>query len=462
MGSTPPPADDGNVSDKIATSPGWLPTLLAPTSGGAIVAYLLILFGVLFLIGTFIPLGAGVFVLGVGLAFGVARLVTGRYGFAVPAGLLVGLGLYLSLRDSGVVLTYEAGSALIFAGLGFLAIYPIGGSRQHYWPLIPGAILVVLGLVQIEAAALAPLAVYSWATYFWPVALILLGLSILARDALRPVIWLAVGAVLLVAVVVSAGLAAGQPTALTAQISAGQTLQIANLTGGSVLVIPGNSGQVHATATRQLGLGPPGPVNLGPSGNSVTLEARSSGAWPNESPQMSLVVAAPPNVPLVVEGSSGDVTIADRTAPVQVRVSSGNVMVSRVAGPADLTTSSGAIRAADVTGALIARASSGAIDGTGLRHPMSVETSSGNIRLSGTFSDSVSVRATSGNVTLGLAPDSSTRISITNTSGGIWTGSLPLANISQSPHQLAGTLGSGDGTLTIQTTSGDVRLDSQR
>jgi hypothetical protein len=351
---------------------------------------------------------------------------------------------------------------VIFVGLGLLAIYPLGGSRRRYWPLIPGAILVIIGLVQVEAAVLAPLAASPAVTDAWPLALILLGVLVLAREALSRAALAAFGAVLLAALLLSATLDLGQPTTLTAPIAAGQTLRVANLTGGSVLVVPGDAGRVRATVTKQLGTGPIGPVDLGPSAGGVVLEARSAGSWPYESPQVSLVVEAPRDAPLVVGGSSGDVTIADRAAPVQVQISSGNVLVSRVDGPADLTTSSGNIRAADVTGTFTARASSGAIDGTGLRHPVSAQTSSGTIRLSGTFADNVSVRATSGSVTLGLAPDSSTRITISNTSGGIWTGALPLANVSQSPHQLAGTLGSGAGTLTIQATSGDVRLDALR
>jgi hypothetical protein len=426
------------------------------------VAYLLILFGVLFLIATFAPLGGGVFLLGIGLAFGVARFATNRYAFAVPAGLLLGLGCYVSLRDAGNVLTYEPSAILIFLGIGFLAIYPMGWSPRQYWPLIPGALLATLGLVQVDAAQLAPLAVYSGATYVWPMALILLGVLVLARKVLSRAALLATGTVLVAALLLSAGLALGQPTTLTTPIAAGQTLHVANLTGGPVLVIPGDAGRVRATVTKQFGTRPLGPVDLGPSAGGVVLEARSAGSWPNESPQVSLVVEAPPDVALVVGGSSGDVTLADRTAPVQVQISSGNVMVSRVDGSADLTTSSGNIRATDVTGRFTARASSGAIDGSGLRQPISAQTSSGNIHLSGSFSANTNIRATSGSVTLGLAPDSSTRINVSNTSGGISTGALPLANVSQSPHQLDGTLGSGAGTLTIQTTSGDVRLDALR
>jgi hypothetical protein len=450
------------IPDNVVVSPRWLPTSLAPTSSGAIVAYLLILFGVLFLIAQLVTLGYGVFLLGIGLAFAVARLATRRYGFAVPAGLLLGLGLYVALRDAGVVLTYEAGSSLVCVGLGFLAIYLLGASPRRYWPLIPGAILIVLGFVQIESTALASLAVSPAVTNAWPITLILFGVLVLAREALSHAVLVAIGAVLLTVLLLSAALALGQPTTLSAPIAAGQTLRVANLTGGSVLVIPGDSGQVRATVTKQLGTGPVGPVEFGPSNGAVTLEARSAGSWPNESPQVSLVVVAPRDAPLVVGGSSGDVTIADRAAPVQVQISSGNVLVSRVDGSADLTTSSGSIHAADVTGPFTASASSGAIVGTGLRHPISAQTSSGNISLSGTFADNVSVRASSGSVTLGLAPDSSTRIAVTNTSGGIWTGALPLANVSQSSHQLAGTIGSGAGTLTVQTTSGDVRLDAAR
>jgi hypothetical protein len=438
---------------------------------------------VVFLVATLVPLGGGVVLLGIGVAFLVARLSTGRYGYAVPAGLLLGLGAFVSLSDGGV-LPSDGGWPVAFLGLGFLAIYPMGGRLGSYWPVIPGAILTALGLVQVEAGALAPLVAYAGLARYWPIGLILLGLWVLAGDVVPPMPRQIIGVVLAAALVLSVVLAlaasmaaseealpgtlggplatVGQTTTLTAPIAAGQPLRIANTTGGSTRVIAGDGGQVRVQVTQQVGWGPPAAVDLVPANGGVTLEARGVGSWPTGSRAASLVVEAPRDVPIAAQSSSGDVVVDDRAARVQVESSSGNVAVSRVNGPADLRASSGSLRVADVTGDVNLLTSSGSIDGTGLRHVRAVQTSSGSIRLSGTFGDNAQIRSSSGGVTVRFAADRSTRVSVTTSSGGISTATLALVSVEQSPHRLVGTLGAGAGTLTITTSSGEIRLDALR
>src|SRR4029077_18594081 len=62
----------------------------------------LITLGVVFLLGNLIPdrARAGVVVLGLGAPFRLGRVTTGRYGYAVPAGILIGLGAHLSLQEA--------------------------------------------------------------------------------------------------------------------------------------------------------------------------------------------------------------------------------------------------------------------------------------------------------------------------------------------------------------------------
>src|SRR5882762_10836141 len=61
----------------------------------------LITLGVVFLLGNLVPERGrgGLVVLGLGLAFLIGRITTGRYGYAVPAGLLLGIGSFISLQD---------------------------------------------------------------------------------------------------------------------------------------------------------------------------------------------------------------------------------------------------------------------------------------------------------------------------------------------------------------------------
>ena len=482
--------DAERVPSELLESARRGPLLTGRVTGQNAAAYILILLGLLFLVATFVPLGGGVFLLGLGLAFFVARLTSGHYGYAVPAGILVGLGAFVAFQQSGVLPDEDGGWALIFLGLGFFAVYPLGGRLGAYWPLIPGAILLALGLIQIGMVAMEPLASYAWIGRYWPVVLVLLGLWILARDSMSRPVRLAVGVVLVTTLILggvlalaatmaasvgpgtaSIGLpgsigdqlsALGPTTTLSEPIGDGQALRITNQTGGTTQVVAGDAGIVRARVIRQVGLGPPAIVELSPMNGGVVLEARSAGSWPNQSPSVSLIVEAPRNVTISIQTSSGDVVVVDRAAAVQIDGSSSNLTVTRVDGPARLQTSSGSIRVADVTGDLNVRSSSGSIDARGLLHPRNAQTSSGSITLSGTFGDVARVQSSSGDVTLWLSPDSSTRITATTSSGTVSTGALALTGINQAQHNFAGTLGAGVGTLTITTSSGNIRLDAAR
>src|SRR5438105_13556080 len=61
----------------------------------------LITMGVVFLLGNLIPERGrgGLVILGLGVAFLIGRATTGRYGYAVPAGILLAIGSYTALQD---------------------------------------------------------------------------------------------------------------------------------------------------------------------------------------------------------------------------------------------------------------------------------------------------------------------------------------------------------------------------
>src|SRR5260370_41109702 len=68
----------------------------------------LITLGVVFLLSNLVPERGrgGLVVLGLGAAFLIGRVTTGRYGYAVPAGILLAIGTYISLQDPQ---TFQAG-----------------------------------------------------------------------------------------------------------------------------------------------------------------------------------------------------------------------------------------------------------------------------------------------------------------------------------------------------------------
>src|SRR5690349_6667629 len=105
----------------------------------------LITLGVVFLLSNLLPERGrgGVIVLGLGAAFLVGRLTTGRYGYAVPAGVLIAIGAFISIQDlQGLRGVSSAGLFFVLLGSGFAAIYFAGLRPAAIWPLFPGAVLI--------------------------------------------------------------------------------------------------------------------------------------------------------------------------------------------------------------------------------------------------------------------------------------------------------------------------------
>jgi hypothetical protein len=145
----------------------------------------LITLGVVFLMGNLLPNAShgGLVVLGIGAVFLVGRLTTGRYGYAVPAGVLLGIGSYISLQDllgPGPDVGNGGGWFLILLGLGFGLVYLIGMRPAAVWPLFPGAVLVALGVLQLAGSAVRTLAPFSWLAY-WPALLVIAGAWLLLQ-----------------------------------------------------------------------------------------------------------------------------------------------------------------------------------------------------------------------------------------------------------------------------------------
>jgi len=146
--------------------------------GQVIGGVVLITIGVLLLlargvedVGRFIPLGIAAVLL-------AAFVVTRQYGFLVPAGVLAGVG-------SGIVLVSEDPTGtrgplfLVALGLGFVSIWVLGSlfrlPENHWWPLIPGGILLAVGALTFAGPEPQRLLDY------WPLLLVGAGVLVLAQ-----------------------------------------------------------------------------------------------------------------------------------------------------------------------------------------------------------------------------------------------------------------------------------------
>jgi hypothetical protein len=416
----------------------------------------LITLGVVFLLSNFVPERGrgGLIVLGLGAAFMIGRLTTGRYGYAVPAGILLAVGAYISVQDmQGLRGIGSGGAFFVLLGLGFAVVYAIGMRPNAVWPLFPGAILICLGLVLLGVASLGPLAGLSWIAGYWPVALVLLGLWFLVRESLptpvrRPIA--TIGGLALLGYGIVAGLSsvvAGSDMAraaatsdfgsspfsntveLNQPISAGQTFTVNNPSGHTT--IRGGSGSdVHVVATRHFPFDRRNAdIQLTPSADGLGLDAGTGrGGFPfGPQDRIDYVIDVPAAVEVRASAASGSLEINDVSGPVHAQATSGSVTLNGDSGPLD------------------------------------VSTTSGSASYEGVVSRAGQIRATSGSVHLRLLAGTAIQLDVHTTSGRVEPqGDLHLIgpNATTKRDALMGTIGApGEGaTLTVQTTSGSVTV----
>ena len=123
--------------------------------------------------GGWITLLIGVFCL---MAFAFRR----QYVYLVPGGIMTGLGAGIVIAQSLAVADEQTGGVIVLGlGLGFLSIWVIGSithvERHHWWPIIPGGILAVIGSALLIGGQAVSLLDY------WGLAIVGIGLIVLWR-----------------------------------------------------------------------------------------------------------------------------------------------------------------------------------------------------------------------------------------------------------------------------------------
>jgi hypothetical protein len=451
----------------------------------------LIALGVVFLIGS-LGLGqitGGLLFLGLSAAFLAARVLTGIYGFAVPAGILAGFGGYVALEEAGALPSHGGGWFFILLGLGFLAVYVIGFRPAAIWPFFPAAALIGFGALIEGLVSAWPLASLAWVASYWPVVLIVVGLWLLVRDRLpesvrRPLGVIGGAALIVYGIVAVGGVVAaavgpfdgvvaptgislpaiGGPTTtqtvtLTAPIAAGETLRVNN-PNGDTLIRPGGGAEARVVATKRFSPGREPDARLTPGDGGPTLTTIVPSGFIVGRSSIDYVVELPAGAGASVESASGDITISGLTGAVQVSSASGDVSLADLSGAVTTSTISGDQRLVNVIGETRISSTSGDVQATGLVHLRGASTVSGDLRLGGVFADDATISTTSGDVTVQLQPGSAIRVEAGTTSGDVRVRGLTLTDLRQTTRSLSGTLNAGAAVLRVTTVSGDVTLTS--
>jgi len=160
------------------------------TRGAIVGGAVLIIVGILTFVGQLIPDAMGelfgtFLLLGLGIIFLIAGIITRESGWFIPGGILTGLGAGVGFITSSFAerFTVDEGGLflMIFAAGWFLIpiMSIIFSDERHLWALIPGVIIGLVGFAVIYGGVFMD--VLEWIGYLWPLALIAAGVYILWR-----------------------------------------------------------------------------------------------------------------------------------------------------------------------------------------------------------------------------------------------------------------------------------------
>ena len=211
---------------------------------------------------------------------------------------------------------------------------------------------------------------------------------------------------------------------------------------------------------------------------------------------ISYEITVPAETKTRTQTGSGDQTIQDINGPLRAQTGSGNVHVSKIGSETRVSTGSGDVRIDDIKGRVYANTGSGSVEARGVSGGFSAETGSGDVTLEQASPGDVVAKTGSGSVKLKNvrgaveARTGSGEVEVNGDPTGEWeihtgSGSITLQVPSQigfdldarsssgsvtvnrpvtvqgtmRRNRIQGKIGSGGVLLSLETGSGDIRLE---
>lgn len=185
-------------------------------------------------------------------------------------------------------------------------------------------------------------------------------------------------------------------------------------------------------------------VSLEPSGDTLTAKIKKPIRLVNKSVSVSLDITVPGRTNLELETHNGAVVIADITGDVRATTHNGKVTTERVIGSTVLETHNGSISCRQTSGDAKLKTHNGSVKAFYAESAPPVS--------------DISIVTSNGSIELQAPPDLSAQIEASTHNGSINT-DLPITLIGKvSKSRLAGTIGSGEGRLHLETHNGSIRI----
>lgn len=176
-------------------------------------------------------------------------------------------------------------------------------------------------------------------------------------------------------------------------------------------------------------------------GETVRISGRALRTRTNPSPGVSLTITAPPGAVLDISSTNGNVTSAGVGTGGMLETSNGTIRLEQVEGEYRLDSSNGAIELDRVAGVFQASTSNGRIEFDGEL----------------TVGTSTELMTSNGVIDVFIGEEANVRLDAETTNGVI---DIPyqLDNAVVSEEHVEGTLGTGESTLILRTSNGDINI----
>jgi len=162
-------------------------------------------------------------------------------------------------------------------------------------------------------------------------------------------------------------------------------------------------------------------------GVTLSIGTNTSRNQRSSSGRADVELLVPRGIKLVVNGMSGDVSVADVDGDVEVSILTGDIEVRSLGARAILSTLSGDLRVTDVAGSLRLTTVSGDITAHGVRGELDIGTTSGDVTVSADQIRRVAFNSVTGDLSLEGTVEADARLQLTTHSGDVHLG-LP-ANV---------------------------------
>lgn len=186
-------------------------------------------------------------------------------------------------------------------------------------------------------------------------------------------------------------------------------------------------------------------VTLAASSRGMEVQIHKPEQKPRYSSGVALTVHVPFNTHLDARTSFGKVEFSDIQGDAKIRTSFGNIHAERVSGPLDLHTSHGAIRCSAITS-----------------NSLALNTSFGNVTVGGLRSEgplTAKVNTSHGSIEFACPEGFGGSVDMGTSFGTIRTEQPIMVKGDFGEEQIKGTIGAGQGSITLRTSFGNIRLN---